>query len=105
MPIWCFDLDLVRGVVTLDVRVPTTAGMNVFSFASARREPLPSRFSSAVALIAYAAGAHDVNSAAHDRRRLEHALGRATDAIVKECGGTVSAQFWSTPGNPIEADS
>ena len=103
VPIWPFDLYSLGSAITLKLTASPNSSGSMFSFASGIDEPLISRFTRAVALVAYEIDARDAEAAARGRETLRHALQRATDAVVKACGGAGTAHLWSALGNNSDA--
>ena len=98
-----FDLDAVGSAITLKVPESTSPGADMFAFGSGIHEPLTSRLTRSVALVAHETGAYDDEAASRGRETLGDALHRAMDAVVKTCGGTGTVHLWSMLGDHADA--
>ena len=68
-----FDLDAVGSAITLKVPESTSPGADMFAFGSGIHEPLTSRLTRSVALVAHETGAYDDEAASRGRETLEDA--------------------------------
>lgn len=95
VPILPFDLDCLGGRITVKLPTASIFGVTSFSSATGVHEPSVSRFTRAVALVAYESSANDAELATRACETVKHAVQRAADCVTGTCGGTGTAHFWS----------